>query len=96
MPKTTSRADVVIGEALVPVGELVFETDGRRQTSMFRYADAWLDNPDGFALALSMPLSTMPFYVAATVENSRSALPLAISDGTRGVGASCARGSGGC
>ena len=28
MPKTTSRADVVIGEALAPVGELVFETDG--------------------------------------------------------------------
>ena len=82
MPKTTSRADVVIGESLAPVGELVFETDGRRQTSMFRYADAWLDNPAGFALAPTMPLSTTPFFAAATAENSRAALPLPVGDGT--------------
>lgn len=82
MAKTTFRATVVIGEALAPVGELVFETDGRRQTSMFRYADAWLDDPAGFALAPSMPLSTTPFYAAATAENSRAALPLPVGDGT--------------
>ena len=82
MAKTTFRATVVIGEALVPVGDLVFETDGRRQTSMFRYADAWLDNPAGHAIAPAMPLSAAPFFTSATAENSRAALPLPVGDGT--------------
>ena len=82
MAKTTYRATVAVGEALAPVGELVFEADGRRQTSMFRYADAWLDNPTGYAIAPAMPLSTTPFFTSATAENSRAALPLPISGGT--------------
>ena len=82
MPKTTSRVDVVIGETLARVGELVFETDGRRQTSMFRYADAWLDSPTGYAIAPAMPLSATPFFASATAENSRAALPLPVGDGT--------------
>ena len=97
MPKATLRVAVVIGEALAPVGELVFETDGRRQTSMFRYADSWLNDPAGFALAPSMPLSTTAFYASATAENSRTALPLPIGDGTPDSwgGASCEGASGG-
>ena len=82
MAKTTSRVTVAIGETLAPVGELVFESDGRRQTSMFRYADAWLDNPAGFALFPAMPLSTAPFFTSAAANNSRAALPLPIGDGT--------------
>ena len=81
MAKVTSRATVAIGEALAPVGELVFESDGRRQTSMFRYTDAWLDDPAGFALSPAMPLSTAPFFTSATADNSRAALPLPIGDG---------------
>lgn len=82
MAKTTFRATVAIGEALAPVGELVLEADGRRQTSMFRYADAWLDNPTGHAIAPAMPLSTTPFFTSATAENSRTALPLPVGDRT--------------
>lgn len=82
MAKTTSRVTVAIGEALAPVGELVFESDGRRQTSMFRYTDAWLDDPAGFALSPAMPLSTAPFFASAMADNSRAALPLPIGDGT--------------
>ena len=80
MAKTTFRATVAIGEALALVGELVFEADGRRQTSMFRYADAWLANPDRFPLAPGMPLGAAPFYAAATPGNPRSALPLPVGD----------------
>lgn len=82
MAKTTSRVTVAIGEGLAPVGELVFESDGRRQTSMFRYSDAWLDEPMGFALSPAMPLSTAPFFASATPDNSRAALPLPVGDGT--------------
>lgn len=82
MAKTAFRVAVALGETLAPVGELVFETDGRRQTSMFRYADAWLDSPERFALAPSMPLSTAPFFASSTSENKRAALPLPIGDGT--------------
>ncbi len=82
MAKTTSRVSVAIGEALALVGELVFESDGRRQTSMFRYTDAWLADPMGFALSPAMPLSTAPFFTSATADNSRAALPLPVGDGT--------------
>ena len=82
MAKATFRTTVVMGEALAPVGELVFEADGRRQTSMFRYVDAWLDNPTGYAIAPAMPLSTTPFFTSATAENNRAALPLPVGDGT--------------
>ncbi|MDE0420399.1 MAG: type II toxin-antitoxin system HipA family toxin [Gammaproteobacteria bacterium] len=82
MSKTTTRVRVAIGEKASPVGELVFETDGRRDTSMFRYDVAWLEHPDRFAVAPSMPLSDSPFYCAATPDNRRGALPGAVADST--------------
>ena len=81
MAKTTRRVRVALGEALRAVGEIVFETDGRRQTCMFRYAAEWLDAPRRFAIAPTMPLSGMPFYSAASRERPRSALPGPIADG---------------
>lgn len=81
MSKTTTRVRVAAGERLHPVGEIVFEADGRRQTSMFRYAVEWLENPERFAIAPSMPLSEAPFYRSASRDNPRGALPGPISDG---------------
>ena len=81
MRKTTARVRVAVGERLQPVGEIVFEADGRRQTSMFRYAVEWLENPERFAIAPSMPLSEAPFYRSASRENLRGALPGPIGDG---------------
>ena len=81
MTKTTRRVRVAFGERLRPVGELVFEADGRRQASMFRYADEWLDGPEGFAIAPTMPLSESPFHASASRERPRSALPGPIGDG---------------
>ena len=81
MAKTTRRVRVALGEALRPVGEIVFETDGRRETCMFRYAAEWLDDPGRFAIAPTMPLAGTPFYSAASRERPRSALPGPIADG---------------
>ena len=81
MPKTTRRVRVAFGAGLRPVGELVFEADGRRQTSMFRYADEWRDAPEGFAIAPAMPLSGSPFHASASRERPRSALPGPFADG---------------
>ena len=81
MSKSTKRIRVAAGEQLLPVGELIFETDGRRETSMFRYDADWLENPQHFAIAPAMPLSETPFYHSGTRESPRSALPGPISDG---------------
>ncbi len=81
MAKTTQRVRVALGEALHPVGELVFEFAGRREACMFRYAAEWLDYPRRFALAPTMPLAATPFYSAASRERPRSALPGPIADG---------------
>ena len=81
MAKTTRRVRVAFGERLRPVGELVFEADGRRQASMFRYADEWRDAPEGFAIAPTLPLSESPFHASASRERPRSALAGPFGDG---------------
>ena len=81
MSKTTRRVRVVLGERLRPVGELVFEADGRRQASMFRYADEWRSASEGFAIAPTMPLSESPFHASASRERPRSAILGPFGDG---------------
>jgi serine/threonine-protein kinase HipA len=81
MAKTTRRVRVALGEALRPVGDLVFEADGRRETCMFRYGADWLADSARFAIAPTLPLAETPFYSAATREHPRSALPGPIADG---------------
>ncbi|MDE0190028.1 MAG: HipA N-terminal domain-containing protein [Gammaproteobacteria bacterium] len=80
MSKTFTRVRVVLGEKANAVRELIFESDGRRETSVFRYDAEWLEHPDRFAIAPSMPLSDSPFYQGAMRENRRAALPGALSD----------------
>lgn len=81
MSKTTRRVRVAFGARLRPVGELVFEADGRRQTGMFRYADEWRVAPEAFALAPAMPLSASPFHASASRDRPRSALAGPFADG---------------
>jgi serine/threonine-protein kinase HipA len=76
------RVQVAIGAALYPVGELIFETDGRRQGSVFTYDQRWIDRPGAFALAPSMPLDPLPIFSSGDRESRRSALPGPISDTT--------------
>ena len=80
--KTKGRVTVAIGSGLHKVGELIFETDHRRQSSVFTYAKEWLTRPGAFALAPSMPLSEYPVFSSGDRSNRRSALPGALSDTT--------------
>ena len=73
---------VALGHDLYPVGELVFETDGFREVSVFRYDPEWLNRPGAFALSPLIPLSEYPVKSAGDVNgnNMRLALPGVISD----------------
>lgn len=81
MRKRSRRVRVTIGESTLPVGELRFETDGRRQTSVFRYAMEWLEHPGRFAISPTLPLAETAFYFAGGGDDARAALPGAVSDG---------------
>ena len=81
MATTRRRVRVALGERLREVGELVFESDGRRETSMFRYAAAWLADPEGFAIAPGMPRSETPYFASGSPLDRRSALPGVFGDG---------------
>lgn len=65
------EASVVLGDAGIPVGRLIFETDGRRSHSTFIYDESWLENPIGFDLAPDMPRGRAPFHSSAEGWESR-------------------------
>lgn len=81
MPKTTRTVRVALGADLRDVGDLTFEFDGRRETSMFRYSQRWLEDPAGFAIAPGMALSGGRFFASGSGTDRRSALPGVFSDG---------------
>ena len=64
-------ARVVLGNGLVPVGRLVFETDGRRAHSTFTYDQEWIDNPRGFDLCPQMPRASAPYHASSGGRDSR-------------------------
>ena len=78
----SERVRVVIGDAMHYVGDLIFETDGRRQSSMFKYSNEWLNHEGGFALAPSMPLTEVPVFSSSSRLSGSSSLPCAIFDAT--------------
>lgn len=73
------EVDVRLGTAAVPVGRLIVERDGRRQTSAFTYHETWLSHPRGFDLAPSLQRQAAPFY--GKKDGILSCLPGAIEDG---------------
>jgi serine/threonine-protein kinase HipA len=64
-------ARVALGNGLVPVGRLVFETDGRRAHSTFIYDQEWIDNPRGFDLCPQMPRASAPYHASSGGRDSR-------------------------
>lgn len=66
------EARVVLGEGKIPVGRLIFETDGRRAHSSFLYDQTWLDHPRGFDLSPHMPRSLAPYHAASGGRNGSS------------------------
>ena len=65
MSKKTNRVQAALGERPQPVGEIFFGVDGRRQASVFRYAVEWLDSPEEFVIAPSMPESRISAWAGA-------------------------------
>lgn len=80
MSKRRVHTDVVLGSDAVKVGELVFEKDGERQFSMFRYAPAWIERQDAFAISPAMPLIDAPFFSTGIRDKPGLALPDPIAD----------------
>jgi serine/threonine-protein kinase HipA len=74
----TRHIDVRIGARAVPVGELIFQTDGTRASSVFTYRKSWLALERAFPLAPALPLETTPFH--SRRDGARSVLPLPIAD----------------
>jgi serine/threonine-protein kinase HipA len=74
------RAQVALGESLVPVGQLRFTQAGPRQFSAFAYDAAWLDNPRAFAVQPDFPVQTGAFHTSGQPGNTRDALPGAFAD----------------
>ncbi|WP_320188647.1 type II toxin-antitoxin system HipA family toxin (plasmid) [Agrobacterium rosae] len=72
---------VCIGNSGILVGTLRFEAQGNREFSSFEYADTWIDNPRGFAIAPSMPLDGGQFFYKKDGDYV-SPLPMPIADTT--------------
>lgn len=64
-------ARVALGNGLMPVGRLVFETDGRRSHSNFLYDQDWIENPRGFDLCPQMPRAIAPYHASSGGRDSR-------------------------
>ena len=73
------RILVHIGEEAKPVGEIVHETDGRREHSVFTYDPKWQVDPHAFAISPQLPLSESRFHFKDRAGGS--ALPPVMMDG---------------
>jgi len=80
MVKETRKIQVVIGEAMIPVGELIYEKRDLREAASFRYHSSWIEHPRGFALSPAMPLGEAPYWGSS--KDDGTVLPAPIADGT--------------
>ena len=74
------NAHVVLGESLIPVGQLRFTQTGPRQFSTFGYDPSWLESPRAFAVQPTFPLEAGPFHTSGQPGNIRDALPGVFAD----------------
>ncbi|MGC7403227.1 type II toxin-antitoxin system HipA family toxin [Pandoraea pneumonica] len=54
MSQTSVR--VALGQSAIPLGQLTYQLDGRREFSYFAYDDVWLTTRDRFAVSPDLPL----------------------------------------
>jgi serine/threonine-protein kinase HipA len=78
------EAHVVLGTLTIPVGKLIFESDGRRSHSTFLYDQAWNDHPRSFDISPTMPRSAAPYHSSSRGRDSqkRDVLAGPFSDST--------------
>lgn len=74
------NAHVVLGESLIPVGQLRFAQAGPRQFSTFAYDPAWIESPRAFAVQPTFALEAGPFHTSGQPGNIRDALPGVFAD----------------
>lgn len=61
-PVNKTTVEIHLGAKGIPVGELIFMQQGRREIAQFTYAKSWLDRPDNFEVSPDLPL--VPGYAA--------------------------------
>jgi serine/threonine-protein kinase HipA len=75
------EAEVHLGSALLHVGKLRFSFERTRQHSEFSYAQGWVGNANGFALAPDLPLGLAPFFASSGRSgDQRESLPGVFQD----------------
>ena len=71
---------VAIGGQCAPVGIIRFGVVRDKQVSSFRYADDWLQSPEAFAIAPSLPLGDQWFHFSSQANDAAVCLHGAFSD----------------
>ena len=78
--QTTKRqVEVAIGVRALPVGQLTFVRDGRREYSGFAYSAAWLSSRDRFEVSPDLPLRE-GFVTRRAPSDLDSPFPFALAD----------------
>lgn len=81
MTSATMKENIVaIGEQKTPVGIIRFGNVRNKEVSYFRYLDEWLQDPEGFAIAPSLPLDDQWNYFTSHVDDAGACLPGIVSD----------------
>lgn len=81
MTSTTMSENIVaIGEQKIPVGIIRFGNIRNKEVSYFRYLDDWLQDPETFAIAPSLPLHDQWNYFTSHVDDAGACLPGIVSD----------------
>lgn len=73
------QAGIVIGRRALPVGQLTFVRDGRREYSGFSYASEWLRSRDSFEVSPDLPLRE-GFVTRRAPSDLDSPFPFALAD----------------
>lgn len=73
------QARIVIGRNALPVGQLTFVRDGRREYSGFAYASEWLHSPESFEVSPDLPLRE-GFVTRRAPSDLDSPFPFALAD----------------
>ncbi len=71
---------VAIGEQKKPVGIIRFGMIRNKQVSSFRYLEEWLQDPEAFSIAPSLPLHEQWVHFSSHVDDASACLPGVVSD----------------
>lgn len=79
MAPVQKKVGVALGQSAIPLGELSYAKEGRREHSTFAYDAAWLSAAEKFAISPDLPLVTGNQFRRAA-SNDDSSFPFAFAD----------------